>query len=192
MFTQQKQRIETEILEILKNSPVPEDYRHALNVLAWVRRFKPDADIALQIAALAHDIERALPDKKVHRSEFQDYDEFKQSHAKNSARIVRELLTKYEIDQQIVERICYLIRNHEFGTKDDEDLIVLKDADSLSFFEVNLPHYYKREGKEETYRRMYWGFLRLSEKAKSFLRNINYKENVLNDYLAELFRKDQN
>ncbi len=37
---------------------MPEDPRHAENTLDWLLKLKPDADEALQIAALGHDIER--------------------------------------------------------------------------------------------------------------------------------------
>jgi hypothetical protein len=51
-----KKRIE----EIIKTSPVPEDPIHSKNTLEWLLWLKPDADEALQIAALGHDIERAI------------------------------------------------------------------------------------------------------------------------------------
>jgi hypothetical protein len=70
-------------------SSVPEDRRHAENTLDWLLMLKPDADEALQIAALGHDIERALEARKVKRADFPDYDRFKAAHARNSAEILR-------------------------------------------------------------------------------------------------------
>ena len=66
------QAIEQEIEHILSHSRIPEDRLHAKNVKEWILRLKPDADWALQIAALAHDIERALPKEKVLRKDFGD------------------------------------------------------------------------------------------------------------------------
>ncbi len=40
------------------------------------------------------------------------------------------------------------------------------DADSLSYFDVNLPLYRDRNSREETLRRCVWGFQRLSEPAR--------------------------
>ncbi|SVD31636.1 uncharacterized protein METZ01_LOCUS384490, partial [marine metagenome] len=44
---------------VIARSKVPEDPVHAENVLEWVLKLKPDAGEALQLAALAHDIDRA-------------------------------------------------------------------------------------------------------------------------------------
>lgn len=48
-------------------------------------------DETLLIAALGHDIERAMEDKKVRRGQYDDFDDFKAAHAENSARILRRL-----------------------------------------------------------------------------------------------------
>jgi choline kinase/phosphatidylglycerophosphate synthase len=184
-YTEAEHRIENEILEILSHSAVPEDYDHALNVLKWVNRLKPDADFALRIASLGHDIERALPEQKVQRMSFPSYNDFKRAHAENSAKIVGEILSVYPIAQDIIERIHSLIANHEFGKDGDLDLTILKDADSLSFFEINLPYYLRREGEEETYFRMQWGYDRLSERAKQILQNFCNSEAILDDFLQK-------
>lgn len=181
-----RSEIKNEILRIIAHAPVAEDYEHALNVLQWVKRFKPDVGVALEIAALSHDIERAWPNRKVVRSDYATYDAFKLAHAENSAGIVREILVKYPLEKRTVERICFLVRHHELGGNNDPELVVLKDADSLSFFQVNVPHYLKREGQTETYRRMQWGYRRLSEKAKPFLKSLRYNEAILNTFLQEI------
>jgi len=175
--------IKNEILEILRCSALPEDYEHALNVLEWVNRLKPDADFPLRIAALGHDIERALPERKVQRTNFPSYDDFKRTHAQNSAKIIDEILSMYTIAPDVIERVHYLIANHEFGKDNDFDINILKDADSLSFFEINLPYYLLREGERETYFRMQWGYDRMSKKAKQLLNNFSNGEDILKDFL---------
>lgn len=172
--------IEQEIEQILSHSPVPEDHLHGKGVKEWVLRLKPEADLALQIAALAHDIERALPEKKVCRENYEDYDAFKQAHAQNSARIVTDILSKYPLNAKLKRRVAYLIEHHEVGPDNDSDLSVLKEADSLSFFETNLPHYFLREGEEETLFRMRWGYERLSEQARERVRKWRYESDILN------------
>jgi 1L-myo-inositol 1-phosphate cytidylyltransferase / CDP-L-myo-inositol myo-inositolphosphotransferase len=185
-FTEFEPRIKNEILQILSHSAIPEDYEHALNVLKWVNKLKPDADFPLRIAAIGHDIERALPEQKVQRMNFPCYDDFKRVHAENSAKIVDEILSMYPIAQDVIQRVHYLIENHEFGKEGDLDLAILKDADSLSFFEINLPYYFQREGEKETYFRMQWGYNRMSERAKRFLKNFRHEEDVLNDFLQTI------
>ena len=185
-FSELEQRIKNDILQILSYSAIPEDYEHAFNVLKWVHRLKPDADFPLRIASLGHDIERALPDQKVQRVNFSAYDDFKRAHAENSANIVDEILARYPVAPDVIERVHYLIANHEFGKEGDLDLTILKDADSLSFFEINLPYYFHREGEQETYFRMQWGYNRMSERARQFLQNFSHEEDVLNDFLQKI------
>ena len=67
-------RLKNEIKSITSNSQVPEDSIHAQNTLEWLVRLKPDADEALRIAALGHDIERAMERSKVKRENFSDFD----------------------------------------------------------------------------------------------------------------------
>ena len=55
--------IEEEIKSIIKNSPVKEDSLHSEITLRWVLKLEPDADEALKIVALSHDIERAVTNK---------------------------------------------------------------------------------------------------------------------------------
>ncbi|MDQ7063277.1 MAG: DUF4202 family protein [candidate division KSB1 bacterium] len=164
------------MLEILRHSPVPEDYAHALNVRQWVQRLDGQASEALQLAALAHDVERAVPDRKVRRQDFEDYDDFKRAHAENSARMVEELLREVGAPAAIRKRIVELVRHHEFGRNGDPEAALLKDADSLSFFETNLGAYAQREGEAEALRRMRWGYRRLSPLARTHFPGIHPAE----------------
>ncbi|WP_292408722.1 MULTISPECIES: hypothetical protein [unclassified Methanoculleus] len=49
----------------VRGSHLPEDPAHAKDTLRWLLFLCPDADDALRIAALGHDIERTLPDGRV-------------------------------------------------------------------------------------------------------------------------------
>ena len=80
------------IRAIISKSCVPEDSLHSENVLKWIIKLKSDADEALQIAAIAHDIDRADGHKKVKRNNFLDYNKFKLEHAKNSANILKGII----------------------------------------------------------------------------------------------------
>ena len=74
------------------------------NTLEWLLKLKPDADEALQIAALAHDIERAIEKRKVKRKDYKDYDEFKNAHALNSANISVEITKKCNVSTELADR----------------------------------------------------------------------------------------
>ena len=176
------------IERVISQSSLTEDPIHSKNTLQWLLRLKPDADEGLQIAALGHDIERAIKERKVKRQDFEDYDAFKQAHALNSANILRELMLDNGItDPEFADDVYTLVCRHEVGG--DPRSSILKDADSLSYFEVNLPHYSQRNGREETLRRCRWGYRRLSQHGKAMLRENRPDDEVLRE-LLELCQVD--
>jgi hypothetical protein len=75
-----------------------------------------------------------------------------------------------------------LVCAHEVGGDPRSNL--LKDADSLSYFDVNLPRYFEREGWEETRRRCAWGYQRLSGRARSIAAGLE-----LGDPLGQLMNE---
>lgn len=175
--------VKQEIRAIIAQSSVPEDPIHAENTLQWLLKIKPDADDALQIAALAHDIDRAS-DQKVKRDDYEDYDAFKAEHALHSANILRGILEAHGVCPHIIDKACHLVLHHEVGGDPEAD--ILQDADSISYFDSNLPFYYIREGWQETKRRCLWGYRRLSPKMRTVLPSIRYQDSKLNHMLQEV------
>ena len=175
-------RVRKSIEAIVSRSSVPEDPVHSKNTLNWLQKLKHNADEAQQIAALGNDIERAIDQRKVRREDFEHYDEFKAAHAHNSAEILKEVMLDCGVDETFIEQVYELVRRHEVGGDERSDL--LKDADSISYFEVNLPHYYNRHGWNETKRRCLWGYKRLSDKTKILVAKLTFE----NDELRALMR----
>jgi len=175
------------IRAIIAGSNVPEDPTHAENTLEWLLKLNPEPDQTLQIAALAHDIDRAVENQKVRRSDYDDYDAFKAAHARNGARILREIMEECGVSNSITEEACRLVTLHEVGGDHRSDLI--KDADSTSYFKVNMPLYYQREGWEETKRRCIWGYQRLSAPMKRVVEDITYEDALLTRLLKEAIRE---
>ena len=103
------------IREAIATSKVQEDPAHADNTLEWLIKFDPTADPAMQVAALAHDIDRAVEERKTRRSDFDDYDIFKAAHAQNGAKILREILDDCQVAKLIAEEACRLVTLHEVG-----------------------------------------------------------------------------
>ena len=168
-----KKRIE----EIIKKSLVPEDSLHSKNTLKWLLKLKPDADEALKIAALGHDIERAIEERKVKREDYKSYDQFKDSHALNSAKIIAEIMKDCKIDQELIDDVFFLVRHHESGGNSRAN--VLRDADTISFFNVNLQCYFKRNDEKETQKRWLWGYNKLSSNLKSIVIEFKYQDKKL-------------
>lgn len=180
-------KIITEIETIITQSEIPEDPLHAENTLEWLLKFRPAAGLPLRIAAYAHDIERAIRRRRVFRDEYDKYDSYKEAHARNGAKILREILEKSEIPESIIKEACRLVSLHEVGGDVSSNL--LKDADSISFFEVNLPLYFEREGWAETKRRCLWGYRRISKQRQNIVSSMNYKDGEITRLLKEVIRE---
>ena len=181
--------VKKKIEKIIKNSPVTEDPIHSKNTLEWLLKLKPNADEALQIAALAHDIERAIEKRKVKRKNYKDYDEFKNAHALNSANISVEILKECNVSTELTDDVFGLIRLHETGGSRRAN--ILRGADGISFFHVNLPEYFSRNGKKETEKRWFWGYRRLSEKERKIIAGFNYQDEELNALVTTWLEKSQ-
>ncbi len=178
------ERVERRIAHVIGHSSVPEDPTHSGNTLEWLLELDPKADAALRIAALGHDIERAIEGRKVRRGDFPTYDAFKAAHARNSARILTDILKQCGVEDEPFSReVCRLVRRHEVGGDPRSDLLV--DADSISYFDVNLPLYFERNTWEETRRRCTWGYLRLSERAKRIVIDLRHPSGELSRVMSE-------
>jgi hypothetical protein len=172
------------IRSAIAKSRVPEDRLHAENTLEWLLKLNGDADDALRIAALGHDIDRAVESLRVRKTDFSGFDAFKAAHARNSALILKDIMQTCGMDPALQDDICLLVSRHETGGDERSDL--LKDADSLSFFQVNLPYYAARNDWDTTERRSQWGYQRLSLGARELISDFSYRNGRLNALLARI------
>lgn len=163
-------------------SPVAEDGGHAENTLYWLLQLYAQADPALRLAAIGHDIERAREDR-LQRHDWPSYDAFKAEHAAIGARLAGKILLQAGLGGPLHKEVCRLIKKHESGGDARSDL--LKDADSLSYFDHNLPFYFAREGWEETLRRARWGYQRLSARARQIYPQIKPDKAELRELLKQ-------
>jgi len=177
------EKVKSKIDKIIILSPYSEDVFHSINTLEWVMKLNPDADTALQIAALGHDIERGMEDRSIKASNYETFDEFKQAHALNCAEILVGIMEEYGVEQKIIDDVAHLVANHEVGGDEREEL--LKDADTLSFFHVCLPLYFDRRGPETTRKRCVWGYKKLSDHLKKNVMEIDFLDDDLRKLVIE-------
>ncbi len=173
--------VKRKIEGVIIGSSVPEDPIHSINTLEWLLKQMPDAGESLKIAALGHDIERAIEKRKVRRQDYKDYNAFKDAHALNSANVLAEIMQACNIDKKMIDEVFFLVRYHETGGTDQVD--ILKDADSISYFDVNLPLYFMRNNLKETIRRCLWGYKRLSDQGKKIVAELNYQNKEIESLL---------
>ena len=81
------------------------------------------------------------------------------------------------VRKELIDDIYSLVSHHETGGNKRAD--VLRDADSISFFHVNLPYYFVRNGIKETKRRCLWGYRKLPRNLQEVMVKFNYKNKEL-------------
>jgi hypothetical protein len=149
----------------------PKHIPHFKRTLYWLKKLKPDADEALQIAAYAHDIGRY---KNISPEEFKKlgWKKFTELHQIEGENMINEFLSKHTEDKELIQTVGFLIRHHEEGGTPDADLI--KDVDSLSFFDTNVSWFIDKDkirNVESSKEKLNWMFNRItSEKAKKIAR----------------------
>lgn len=120
------------------------DISHHKRTTYWIKKLKPDAEEALLIAGMSHDIERAFHgDWKAGSS---DPDQLKK-HQELSASDVASFLKQENAPQELIERVENLILHHEEGGTDDQN--ILCDADCLAYFEEKAIRNAKKAKQED-------------------------------------------
>lgn len=165
-------RLKEKIGKITNRSEVKTDYQHSLSTREWVLKFSPDASEELQIAALAHDIDRAVP-PRIKQREGESYANYKQRHAGRSARIIADLMRKHGYEKESIEKVFHFVENHEIGG--DTETSILTDADSISYFADNIEYYFKTRGVERTKSKIKFMFERVSDRAKREISKLRFK-----------------
>ena len=147
--------------------------RHLRRTLHWLLELDPGADEALQIAALAHDLQRAFRDgEPATRDGFLD-PLYLDHHQERGGEIVAGFLLREGADAALAERVRTLISRHEEGGTDEQNL--LRDADSVSFFENNCDYFLRvlaaKEGPAAVRAKFAWMYKRIgSEPARRIAR----------------------
>jgi hypothetical protein len=115
---------------------------HLYRALDWLFLLAPQADLALRLATLTHDMERHFPrpDSPVMDARRGIPDRsYEAQHQERSARIVAAWLEEQGADPTLVRAVRDLVAVHEWGGWPEADL--LQAADSLSFLEVNVDRF---------------------------------------------------
>jgi hypothetical protein len=154
------------------------DYNHALDVWQWTLRLDSAASLAVQLAALFHDVERlqSEADRRVEHLAA-DYQQFKDAHAIAGAEITRGVLAETGVPQAIVERVAQIVAVHE-QQSNDPGVALLNDADALSFFSLNSSGYADYFGPEQTRKKVAYTWNRMRDGARRKLSTVHLRGDV--------------
>lgn len=153
------------------------DFDHARDVWQWVLRLSPGAGLAVQVAALFHDVERLVSEADARvEHHAPDYQAFKDAHARGSGALLRAILGEV-LEAACLDRVAALVERHE-RRGGDADAELLGDADALSFFSVNVCGFLRYYGEPHTRTKVAWTLSRLSPRGRAALRSIRMREDV--------------
>ncbi|MDP2630893.1 MAG: DUF4202 family protein [Candidatus Uhrbacteria bacterium] len=160
-------KVEKFVFDSFSAAGRPNEMRHFVRTVYWLKVLLPDADEAFLVAALAHDIERAFRQEDVilrlTTAGFLDL-EFLRFHVERGAEIVADFLWSQYVEDRYIERVVMLISRHEEGGSTEQN--ILRDADSISFLEVNAPAFFERHhdklGIEKVRQKIDWMYSRIS------------------------------
>jgi hypothetical protein len=156
------------------------DWEHAIDTWQWVLRLEPEASLAVQLAALFHDVER-LVSEPVRRIEqyAADYPSFKADHARQGAELVRRILHVVEAWPGLVEAVASLVLSHESrGVRAVPDVELLADADALSFFSLNAPGFARYFDEGHLGKKVEYSLARMGPRAKAELHRARHDPKV--------------
>jgi Domain of unknown function (DUF4202) len=156
------------------------DYEHSLDVWQWVLRLAPCAGLAVQLAALFHDVERLVSEAERRVEHLvADYQSFKNAHAEAGAKLATRVLEGCSVDSATVAEVARLIHEHELRRPAlGGDAGLLADADALSFFSLNSPGFADYYGAEHTQKKVRYSLARMSSGAVRRLAAVRLREDV--------------
>ncbi|OGM18246.1 hypothetical protein A2686_03515 [Candidatus Woesebacteria bacterium RIFCSPHIGHO2_01_FULL_38_10] len=164
---------------------------HALDVLAWVEKLNNKATLALQLAALFHDIDRVVTPKKgggfKGDRKSKAYLQHKKDHAKRSVNYIIPCLNEIEINNETLGRVEFLILHHDDTGKEveelnDPELNYLVAADTFAFFTSIWPKLLATEGMDRLKDKVRF----MIDKIPDFLRVQLFKLQLEDKYVNEV------
>jgi hypothetical protein len=176
--------LNNKINNIIQSGSVEEDIVHSENTLEWILKLDPQATVELQIAGLAHDIDRAIA-PSVNQNPDESYDEYKNRHSLRSAEIMKKIMDEEKVPESFSKRVVNLITYHEVGGDSETD--TLRDADSISYFDKCIEIYFQKRGLEPTKDKMRFMYSRSSSRAKKIILELNIHNMILEKEIRRLF-----
>ncbi len=163
---------------------------HLEKTVDWLLKLHPQADEALLIAGIAHDIERAFREEKVYRKMFHSDnafldDSFLDYHQQRSAKIIADFLQRLNCPTTLSKKVFHLVSHHETGGDFETDM--LKDADSLSFFQTNVDLFVTVKVRESSIEKVRNKFIWMYERISM----LKAREYCLPQYEDAMARLDQ-
>ncbi len=154
------------------------EYLHSLDTWQWVLRLKQSASFEVQVAALFHDIERLAvePERRVEHHP-KNHQDFRAADVRRGAAMVSDALADMGLSRRQVQRIAMLGARHAEPISDPE-LVLLNDADSLSFFSLDSARYLDSYGEAQTANKIAHTLKCMQRSSIALLKGVRFRGDV--------------
>lgn len=163
------------IKKFIKDSRRPDYITHAESTERWLLELDPKANEEQKLAAFAHDFERCFF-TRIEDVDYGDakepYLQYKKRHAQRCADMVSCLMMGLEFPMESIKEVNHIILHHKEGGDYKTDL--MRDADSLSYMENNLPGYYEKNGEDRTIEKVKFMYSRASNSTQKMIRDLEF------------------
>lgn len=151
--------------------------KHLLDTYKWLLIIFPEADEAMKIAAVSHDIDSAFKDYKI-KGKYKD-EQYLKVHQETSANVIEKFLLENNADKDLIKNVKHLVSKHEVGGDFQQNII--KDADSIAFFDRDFHEFINRHidnGKESIKEKFDWMYERITSKEAKAIAEPMYKKGL--------------
>ena len=157
---------------------VKADLDHAVDTWQWTLRLEPGAGLAVQLAALLHDIERidsSARERIEHRAP--DPQSSKDGQSQKGAERLFALLTSAGVGVEDAARARDIVFSSDRRAADPE-VTLLNDAEALSFLSLSSAGYNDYFGVAQTRRKVAYTLSRLGPRAREKLDFVHLRPDV--------------
>jgi hypothetical protein len=89
--------------------------------------------------------------------------------------------------EEIIQKVHHLVANHEVGG--DEETDILRNADSLAYFEYNIPFFLESNGRERTKEKIKFMYRRIPKEAQDMVRSMKFSDENINGLFLEAMKE---
>ncbi|MBX3260220.1 MAG: DUF4202 family protein [Labilithrix sp.] len=153
------------------------ELEHALDTWQWMLRLEPEVGLAAQVAALFHDVERLErePRERIeHRAP--DSQSLKDTRVRRGVERAFSLVEGAGVSREVASRAREIVF-HELPAG-HPDVLLLDDADALSFLSLSSANYNDYFGVAQTRRKVAFTLARLGPRAREKLDRVRLRPDV--------------
>jgi hypothetical protein len=156
--------------------PYPKEMLYGIRMTKKLNQFRPDAPVAVHIAARCQHIGRWEIPRDTYPMDKVGYIRWRNELKNYHAGIAEGILKKYDIDQELINRVKYLLQKKNL--KNDPDTQTLEDVICLVFLENYLEEFSNKHEEEKVLDILLKTWKKMSPKAHEAAMKIDFSDTL--------------